>query len=320
MLFDDVNSTQMAYRNISASLTGTTSDPVRDLWISMLIRVDSSTTINGTETVMFEVLRQNDALGSLYTDTVQLGIRPFTVNGVTVPRFVAQTQAATPAVFPDFVPEPGQDYFIIGWFFTGSVSGGLTWTRPRIWVYKDGDPFTLIASNPPAEGSGSTPTYANSLPQGASRVRYYTQNLGAGDVFAVDGIRIARTPGELLGDDTPLRVDLVSFSAKSDGAGSPVTIEWETAAEVDNAGFNLYRNNGGQPGAKLNPFPIPAQGGEEAGSAYSFVDSSPLKAGEVRSYFLEDVELNGTTTLHGPVSTAAFDAVESRVESWSLYN
>jgi hypothetical protein len=120
--------------------------------------------------------------------------------------------------------------------------------------------------------------------------------------------------------DTILRVDLLSFTASSTGPGAPVLIEWETASEVDNAGFNIYRSNNGVPGERLNPFPIPAQGGEEIGSVYSFLDTTPLAAGEVRSYFLEDVELNGNATLHGPVTTSLPGNSDSRVVQWSLYD
>jgi hypothetical protein len=138
---------------------------------------------------------------------------------------------------------------------------------------------------------------------------------GAGGGPGGSGIVIIRYCAEGV-----LRVDLLSFTASSTGPGAPVLLEWETAAEVDNAGFNIYLNNNGTPGARLNPFPIPAQGGEEFGSVYSFVDNNPLQAGEVRGYFLEDVEFNGTATLHGPVSVGGVASGESDVPDWSLYN
>jgi hypothetical protein len=45
-----------------------------------------------------------------------------------------------------------------------------------------------------------------------------------------------------------------------------------------------------------------------------------MSVGELRGYFLEDVELNGTATVHGPVFTSGATSAESAVPEWSLYD
>lgn len=79
-----------------------------------------------------------------------------------------------------------------------------------------------------------------------------------------------------------------------------VTITWETAIEVDNAGFNLYRSsqeNGTY--TKINKSLIHAKGNNVSGSSYNFVD---MPGYGIHYYKLEDVNYNGVSTMHGPVN------------------
>jgi hypothetical protein len=99
----------------------------------------------------------------------------------------------------------------------------------------------------------------------------------------------------------PTAITLASFTAKA-GVGS-VALAWETGTEVDNAGFNLYRATAESgPYAKINGALIAAEGDPVSGAGYSFLDKG-LSPGTYY-YKLEDVDLTGTTTLHGPVSAA----------------
>ena len=94
-------------------------------------------------------------------------------------------------------------------------------------------------------------------------------------------------------------ITLASFTAEP-GVGS-VVLTWETGTEIDNAGFNLYRAiTPGGPYAKINGVLIAAEGDPVAGATYSFLDED-LAPGTYY-YKLEDVDLNGVTTRHGPVS------------------
>ena len=94
-------------------------------------------------------------------------------------------------------------------------------------------------------------------------------------------------------------VTLASFTAQP-GVGS-ATLAWETAAEIDNAGFNLYRATAKDgPYAKVNSALIAAQGDPTSGASYTFTDEG-LAPG-VYFYKLEDVETSGAATLHGPAA------------------
>ncbi|MDG6025386.1 MAG: hypothetical protein E3K40_01485 [Candidatus Brocadia sp.] len=94
-------------------------------------------------------------------------------------------------------------------------------------------------------------------------------------------------------------VELASFTAGSVGEGK-VALNWKTATEVNNAGFNLYRSrllDGIY--KKINEEGlIPAQGDATAGASYRYEDTPSARG--TYYYKLEDVDTNGVTTMHGP--------------------
>jgi hypothetical protein len=98
----------------------------------------------------------------------------------------------------------------------------------------------------------------------------------------------------------PTLIELASFTATPhDGY---VLVEWETASEIDNDGFNLWRSEAaGGEYAKLNADLIPAQGGPTTGASYSYNDEAVIN-GITYWYKLEDVDLYSASTFHGPVS------------------
>jgi hypothetical protein len=95
-------------------------------------------------------------------------------------------------------------------------------------------------------------------------------------------------------------VTLASFAAQ--GQADRVVVSWETVSELDNAGFNLYRGlqADGSDRALLTSIASQAPGATQ-GAAYSYEDLA-VEAGRTYWYWLEDVDLGGATTLHGPVS------------------
>jgi hypothetical protein len=99
-------------------------------------------------------------------------------------------------------------------------------------------------------------------------------------------------------------VNLVSFTATRQGG--VVLVAWETASEVDNVGFNLYRSvSTDGPYTKLNGALIPSQSpGSVFGAAYTWLDEG-VQPGVAYYYKLEDVEAGGTRTMHGPISASA---------------
>jgi hypothetical protein len=117
-------------------------------------------------------------------------------------------------------------------------------------------------------------------------------------------------PGAALSDHTPsgdneaAKVTLASTAEVKITAGpGGVLIEWRTSFELDNLGFNVYREQGGAR-TQVNPAII-------AGSALIAGQGTPLYAGYTYQwldaagsldsrYYLEDVDLSGAKTVLGP--------------------
>jgi len=100
----------------------------------------------------------------------------------------------------------------------------------------------------------------------------------------------------------PTAIDLISFTATP--AKRSIVLNWETASEIDNLGFNIYRATSETgPRTKLNDSLIRTDLplGSFEGSIYTYVDTN-LKFRTVYYYWLEDVDIYLTTTLYGPAS------------------
>jgi hypothetical protein len=99
---------------------------------------------------------------------------------------------------------------------------------------------------------------------------------------------------------SPTAIKLSAFTAIP--SNGKVTLVWETETELDNAGFNIYRSeseNGSY--AKLNSALIPAKGSAAHGATYEFADRD-VQNRKTYYYKLEDIDLYGKSTMHGPVS------------------
>ena len=99
-----------------------------------------------------------------------------------------------------------------------------------------------------------------------------------------------------------LAVTLADFSAVQQG--DAVLVTWETNSELNNRGFNLYRGSSDAgPDRQLNETLIPSQSqGNPGGFVYTWEDRADLVAGTTYFYWVEDVDVNGVATRHGPVS------------------
>jgi len=97
----------------------------------------------------------------------------------------------------------------------------------------------------------------------------------------------------------PTLVTLSSLAARPLNSGARIV--WETESEIDNAGFNIYRAE--TPGGKytqINKELIPAAGSPVEGGSYAFEDRG-LKNKKTYYYRLEDIDMYGNSTFHGPV-------------------
>ncbi len=101
----------------------------------------------------------------------------------------------------------------------------------------------------------------------------------------------------------PTSVRVNSFLATPNAGGA--LLSWNTGGELHNLGFNVYRDVNGQK-AQLNPSLIAGSAllmrealEQHGAKTYAWIDTSPAPGA---LYWLEDVDLNGTRTMHGPVS------------------
>ena len=108
-------------------------------------------------------------------------------------------------------------------------------------------------------------------------------------------------------------VKLSSLTATQEKNG--VLVQWRTGWEVDNLGFHVYRQEGGQR-IRLTPELI-------AGSAFLVGEGTALRAGHSyrwwdpegsasARYWLQDIDLDGKRTWHGPVTPVPAQAGAKR--------
>jgi len=98
-----------------------------------------------------------------------------------------------------------------------------------------------------------------------------------------------------------------------------VIVEWTTESEANLAGFNLYRSESQDgPYVKLNDTLIPASPDPVTGASYSYTDTT-VEPGVTYYYRLEDVELDGKATVHGPIAVVGGgDVVSPLVQAGGL--
>lgn len=129
-----------------------------------------------------------------------------------------------------------------------------------------------------------------------------------GNGASVTNITAVQIPGIQSGAQcTPTVVRLKSFEATSYLDG--VALQWQTGHEVDNLGYQLYRE---QKGVRVRVTPSVIAGsalltreGTELSAGYSYAWSDRLSKDEQAQglqYWLEDLDLDGTSTWHGPIT------------------
>ncbi|NPA90164.1 MAG: DUF11 domain-containing protein, partial [Chloroflexi bacterium] len=108
----------------------------------------------------------------------------------------------------------------------------------------------------------------------------------------------------------PTAVTMADILAEFDESGA-VVLTWITTAEFDNWGFNVYRAEVNDPSqaVRINDTLIPGRGQSVIGATYRYVDET-VERGKTYWYWIEDVELGGRTTWHGPVEVYVPDVLE----------
>ncbi len=195
---------------------------------------------------------------------------------------------------------PGDQSYTIG--FTDD--GGLALLQPDNTVvdavgmsmgsaYREGTPLAPLA--------GTVDQSYERLPNdGPSNSHNRTDS----DDNATDFVHNAASsnPQNQASSCTPLGVTLADFYAMP--ATGHVLVGWETASEIDNTGFNLWRGTSpSAPTVQLNETLIPSQApGSTQGFVYEWIDDFELVSATTYYYWLDDVSITGTTTRHGPVN------------------
>ena len=152
--------------------------------------------------------------------------------------------------------------------------------------------------SPSSGACGSTAPY-NMDQRGEARP--YDAGLGSGDCESsacCDMGAYERTGSTL--------VELVRFEA-TPGSLS-IVVEWETASEIDSGGFHLWRTESAQ--GTYEPITaemIAAEGGLFWGASYTYEDLD-VEMGRTYWYKLEDIDIFGRSTFHGPVETSTQSA------------
>jgi len=99
---------------------------------------------------------------------------------------------------------------------------------------------------------------------------------------------------------------LTAYSGTDKNGANRTMVMWKTSGETHNFGFNVYRELNGSR-VRMNPSVIAGSAllmigalPKHSGRSYEWIDPSAPVAGT--SYWLEDIDVNGTRTIHGPVS------------------
>jgi hypothetical protein len=180
---------------------------------------------------------------------------------------------------------------------------GVAWTSagPDFLTSFAADPDnTGFAAAPGATASVSATTLAFSPPIPAGEDFYLAWN------YSVTSGSITTSAQGLSIDNfsigNPQAITLADFSAAQQE--DAILVTWQTVSELGNLGFNLYRGlSPAGPDRQLNATLIPSQGpGSANGFSYAWEDRAELVLGASYSYWLEDLDVSGATTLHGPIS------------------
>ena len=100
-------------------------------------------------------------------------------------------------------------------------------------------------------------------------------------------------------NNTPTAITLSSLTAEA--KNNKVIIQWQTATEINNLGFNILRSESETgPYTKINKKLIKAKGSSTKGASYKFKDKN-IETGKTYWYKLEDIDSNTGPAQHDAV-------------------
>ena len=188
--------------------------------------------------------------------------------------------------------------------YNANQGGALPFTGASAYMdvnLSSGNAFTEVVMEFGGLGSGSQIHWWNGSAWGLASQQSYiaSSNCVIVTVNQTTSPSLSELTGTyFIGAVGPTAVSLAAFTA--DRLADGVILRWLTAAEVDVVGFNLYRAaSAAGPYTRLNADLIPAQGDAMTGASYDYLDTPGFG---VFYYQLEDVEIGGGITRHGPIS------------------
>ena len=137
--------------------------------------------------------------------------------------------------------------------------------------------------------------------QNSSRAKDAGADLSCFLTYDIDGMARV-TPWDIGADDASVTTAVVLQSFAATPLDGAVELAWQTASELSNLGFHLYRSAAESgPYVQITTSLVPGLGSSAVGARYSYLDAG-LTNGATFYYKLQDVEATGRTELHGPVS------------------
>lgn len=195
----------------------------------------------------------------------------------------------------------GEGFYDPGPGFTrlaASVSGGVT-VNSVTWI--DRTSVTLNLSSVGAPTGLKTVTFTNP-----------------------DGQQSSAAVLNILAPNAVGLESLTATQAVGGSGGGSVKVRWTTGFEVDNLGFNVYRENARGRRDLITPRLVAGSAlvSSDANHAvgnreYALTDKPPGSSKRVR-YWLEDIDTNGRSTMHGPIRVtraAPGNAAEGKAEA-----
>lgn len=206
------------------------------------------------------------------------------------------------------------------WFYTVTSGSGpalshITFALGGCLVYVGAGTWSGSLPTPSLNSGAGSPVFGTDPTTGVTGVKfdqgfnggqtrnYYFTVTGAeseGSILVAPKAGPGFTTGFVGGPSCqPLAVLLAGFEATAQA--DHVLVSWQTVSEANNQGFNLYRSTSADELGELIAA-VPSQApGSTQGAAYQHQDAA-IAFGVTYFYTLQDIDLSGATTLHGPVS------------------
>lgn len=222
-----------------------------------------------------------------------------------------------------------------------TLSGNLTGLTVRANGGRGGDAWRTEAPNGnpgerhgPGGGGGGGVIFLSSAAgtlsvtggaNGITTTSLSTFSAAAGAIgISATNATAAQVPGIQAGAQcTPTAVRLKAFDAMS--YDDMVTLRWQTGYEVDNLGYQLYRE---QNGVRVRVTPSVIAGsalltrpGIELTAGYSYAWNDRFEKGlsaQGAQYWLEAIDLDGTSVWHGPITPSRMAGLSPEQRSASL--